>query len=256
MEHFIKVKRAAPLKNVAAFTSLMPRLVERSPELPGLACFYGPSGVGKTKSAVYGANSYRAAYVECGQFTTAKSLLVSICKELGIAQPRGTITDLIEHAVMIMAGDIRRPVIVDEAHHVAHKRFVDVLRELHDKSMAPVILIGEETLPKQLEAFERVHNRMLDWVAAEPCDAEDFRLLVRVSCPDLSIGEDLAVAMLEATGGNTRRLAVNLAKAEEVATRDGLEAIGLAEFGGAAALIGSRAPTPRYRTFKNGRAGR
>lgn len=245
MNDTIKVNRPAPLKNVASFAALLEQLVERRLDLPGMACFHGPSGYGKTKSAVYGANRYRAAYVECGQFTTARSLLSAILKELGIARPRGTVTDMIEEAVRLMAGDVRRPLIIDEAHHVAHKRFVDVLRELHDKSLAPVILIGEETLPKQLEAFERVHNRMLEWVAALPCDEDDFRLLAKACVPGVKIAEDLAQAILAGTRGNTRRIIVNLARAEKLAAINGTDTVDLSQFGGTAAIVGTSAPAPR-----------
>jgi hypothetical protein len=245
MSEIIKVNRPAPLKNVAAFSTLLEKLVERRPDLPGLGCFHGPSGLGKTKSAIYGANRYRAAYVECGQFTTAKSLLVSILKELGQQRPKGSITDMIEDAVRIMAGDTRRPVIIDEAHHVAHKKFIDLVRELHDKSMAPVVLIGEETLPKQLEAFERVHNRMLDWVPALPCDISDFGLLAHSCCPKIIITDELAKAILNETKGNTRRIVVNLAKVEQIALETGNSTVDLALFGGSAMIIGSKAPAPR-----------
>lgn len=245
MNNSTYVNRAAPLKNVAAFSTLISRVVERRSDLPGMACFYGASGLGKTKSAVYGANSYRAAYVECDQFTTAKSLLSMILREVGVTNPKGTVTDLIEEAVQRMAGDIKRPLIVDEAHHVAHKKFVDVLRTIHDKSLAPVILIGEETLPKQLEAFERVHNRMLDWVPAVPLDEEDFKLLTNTCCSQIKISDDLARAILSETRGNTRRVVVNLAKVEETARQLGISEIDLATFGGVATLVGGKAPMPR-----------
>ena len=242
MNETYKVNRPAPLKNVAAFSTLLQRVVGRRSDLPGLACFYGRSGLGKTKSAIYGANKYRAAYVECGQFTTAKSLCASILKELGQPRPRGPVTDLIDEAIMLMAGQPNRPLIVDEVHHVAHKRFVDLLRELHDKSLAPVILIGEETLPKQLETFERVHNRMLEWVSAVPCDAEDFKLLAKACAPGVTIAPDLAAAMIQATAGNTRRIVVNLARAEEVARQCGSTELDLAGFGGVAGMVASTAP--------------
>lgn len=245
MTETLKVNRPAPLKNVAAFSTLCQKVVGRRPDLPGLGVFYGPSGYGKTKSAIFGANMYRAAYVECGQFTTAKSLLTNILKELGQPRPRGTVTDMIDDAVRIMAGDITRPVIVDEAHHVANKRFVDVLRELHDKSLAPVILIGEETLPKQLESFERVHNRILDWVAAVPCDLQDFKLLAKSCLPNVRVADDLASAILAETRGNTRRIVVNFDKVEEIALRDGLTTVDLAAFGGADRIATSRAPSRR-----------
>ncbi len=171
--------------------------------------------------------------------------MVSILKEVGVQAPRGTITDMIEQAVQVLAADRRRPLIVDEAHHVAHKRFVDLLRELHDKSLAPVILIGEETLPRQLEAFERVHNRMLDWVPAQPCDEGDFGRLAKVYCPGLTIADDLVKAIMAATRGNTRRIVVNLAAAAEAAAAAGVTTVDLAAMGGAGALIGSSAPSRR-----------
>jgi DNA transposition AAA+ family ATPase len=241
--NYTAVNRPAPLKNIAAFSTLITKVVERRPDLPGMACFFGFSGLGKSKAAVYGANKYRAAYVECGQFTTAKSLLKAILVELGAEKPRGAVTDMIEQAVLIMASDPRRPVIVDEAHHIAAKRFVDVLRELHDKSTAPVILIGEETLPKQLEAFERVHNRMLAWVPAVAIDVEDFAILAKVACQNITIAPDLRDEILSATHGNTRRIIVNFAEVEQKAKALGVNAMDLEAFGGRSAIVGLRAPS-------------
>lgn len=236
------VSKPAMLKNVAIFTTLIQKVVDRRPDLPGLACFHGPSGYGKSKAAVYGANRYRAAYVECDQFTTAKSLLTLILKELGVTAPRGTVPDLIEQAILILATDPRRPLIIDEAHHVAHKRFIDLARTLHDKSTAPVILIGEETLPRSLAQFERVHNRILDWQAAVPLDREDFRILAQATFPRLKLSDELVARILSETKGNTRRVLVNLAKAEEVASISGVDTVALADFG---QPVGGAAPTPR-----------
>lgn len=241
----VNVNRAAPLKNVAAFATLLAKMVDRDPDLPGLAAFFGPSGWGKTKSAIYGANKYRAAYVECGQFSSAKSLLSNILTELGEPKPRGHIEDMKTRAIMMMAADPRRPLIVDEAHFVAGKRFVDVLRELSDKSGAPVILIGEELLPHHLEAFERVHNRVLEWLPALPCDASDFALLAAARCRGVTIAPDLASAILTRTEGNTRRIVVNLVKVSEVAQHRGLETVDLAAFGGPSAIVGRTTILPR-----------
>ena len=45
----IKVNDAAPLRNVAAFMTLMNRMVDRDLDLPGLAVFYGRSGWGRPR---------------------------------------------------------------------------------------------------------------------------------------------------------------------------------------------------------------
>lgn len=245
MTQYMKVNRPAPLKNVAAFSTLVQKMVERPGDLPGLAAFFGPSGWGKSKSAIYAANTYRAAYVECGQFTTARSLLMSILLELGEPRPRGSIEEMKNRAIMMMVADQRRPLIVDEAHFVASKRFVDVLRELSDKSGAAVILIGEEMLPTTLEAFERVHNRVLEWLPAQPCDAEDFRHLATARCRGIDIANDLATAILDKTRGNTRRIVVNLSRVTELAAITGKDLIDLEAFGGAEKIIGGKTPAPR-----------
>ncbi len=238
------VNTIAPLKNVAAFNGLLRRVIDRSPSLPGMACFFGRSGLGKTQSAIFGANTTRAIHVDVGQFTTAKYLIESILLELGVSKPRGSIPQLIEQTIGLMAMDRTRPLIVDEAHWIAHKKFVDVLKQLHDGSLAPVILIGEETLPKQLEAHERVHNRMLEWVGAEPCGMDDAKHLVRAYCADISIKDELLKAIIERTGGNTRRIVVNLARVQEEARRAGKSTIGINDYD-AKLISSSSAPSPR-----------
>lgn len=241
----INVNRAAPLRNVASFLTLLTKMVDRHPKLPGLAVYFGPSGWGKTESAVLAANKFRAAYVECGMFTTARSLLSMILLELGEQHPRGSIEEMKGRAIELMAADPRRPLIVDEAHFVFEKRFGDVLRELSDKSGAAVILIGEEVLPAKLEKFERVHNRVLEWLPAEPCDAGDFGQLAKLHLPGVTVAADIAHAILATTEGNTRRIVTNLTKAAEIVKLGGLKSIDLAAFGGAAAIVGRRTIMPR-----------
>jgi hypothetical protein len=46
----------APLRNVGLFGELVDKVQRRAQHLPGLACFYGHSGYGKTRSAVLAAN--------------------------------------------------------------------------------------------------------------------------------------------------------------------------------------------------------
>lgn len=241
----IPVNKPVPLKNVSLFSTLVTKVVERPSYLPGMACFSSPSGYGKSRSAVFGANKYRGYYVEVGQFTTAKSLLVMILKELGVGNPRGNVPELIDQAVMRLAADPRRPLLVDEAHHIAHKKFVDLLRELHDKSQTPVILIGEETLPKTLEAFERVHNRMLTWVQAVPLDADDFAILAKAICPGIEIASDLAQLILTTMKGNTRRVIVNLAEVSQRARQLGVSHITRVDFEKFGPVVGREAPTMR-----------
>lgn len=245
MADVIPVNRPAATRNIAAFSALVSTVVERRPDGPGLACFYGPSGYGKTRAATFGANMYRALYVECGPYTTARGLLQMILVELGVQRPRGTISDMVSEAVMMLSADRRRPLIIDEAHYVAMPKVIDMVGELHRKSLAPIILIGEESLPKKMEAFERVQNRVRLWVPALPADGEDFARLVKVYCPKITVARDLQDEILTKTKGNTCRIGLNLDLANEVAAAGNLTTVDLAAFGGPSAIISSSAPPRR-----------
>lgn len=240
-----ELNKAVATRNLAAFVQLVERLVGRKRHLSAMGCFFGPTGAGKTKSATFAATRYTAAHVMCHQYTTAKSMLTSILQEYGVRKPRGAITNLIDEAILVMAGSPERPLIIDEAQYVAHKRFANIIYHLSDMARSPVILMGEETLPTQLETFERVSGRMLETIGAVPCDLQDFRLLAKSLCPNVSISDELAGVILKETRGNTRKIVNNLARVEELAAQDGRDNLDLPRFGGPAAVMGARPHLPR-----------
>lgn len=212
----------APLKNVSLFTALVDRVMNRSPHLPGMATFHGFSGFGKTFSATYAANTYRAYYVEVGESWTKKKFCQSVLTEMGLSD-RGTIPDLVERVIEGLVEE-NRPLIIDEFDHVVNKRYHETVREIHDKSHAPIILIGEELLPSNLKSLsERFHNRMLDWVPAQPADMEDIRHLARLYCEKVEIAEDLLKDVDQASQGRVRRVCVNIDRIREFAVTNGLD---------------------------------
>lgn len=225
-------KSYAPLRNMALFYELIERVMKRDPHLPGMACFSGHSGYGKTFSAVWAANRARAFYVELGETWTRKTLCVSILRELGLPNiSQSSLPDLVSAIVDRLAEERDRPLIIDEADFLAKKGMIDLVREIHDKSQAPVILIGEEMLPQKLQRFERTHNRMLDWVSAVPCDRTDTKQLVKLYAPGIDIIDDLLEAVMKASDGRARRIAVNLARIRERATLNGKSRMSLADWG-------------------------
>tara|TARA_R110002072_G_scaffold302699_1_gene487410 strand:+ start:5260 stop:6003 length:744 start_codon:yes stop_codon:yes gene_type:complete len=218
----------APLPNVALFAELLDRVMNRSIHLPGLAIFYGFSGFGKTWAATYGAHAFRAYYVEAGFSWTRKKFLQAILVELG-AQPDGTIPDMVDQLIDVLA-KIDRPLIIDEFDYIVEKNYVELIREIHDKSQAPIILIGEERLPKKLVKWERFHNRILDWVPAQPLAVSDMRVLADHADTDVHIKDDLLKHVHGLINGRTRRAAVNIALIAEKAKLRGLTEISLTEW--------------------------
>lgn len=209
------VNTTAPLQNVALFAELVDRAMNRAAHLPGLAIFYGPSGFGKSVAAAYGANKSRAYLVQVKSVWTQKTLCQAICKEIGVVPERtiGAMLDQIGHQLSLS----RRPLLIDEADFLVKKGLIEVVRDIFESSGAAIVLIGEELLPKKLEQFERVHGRVLDWLAALAASLGDARHLARLYCRGIEIADDLLELIHGQSRGSVRRICVNLDRVREAA---------------------------------------
>lgn len=219
----------APLANVSLFAELVERVMGRHRGLPGMAVWYGPSGYGKTRAAVYAANRFRAYYIEVGATWTQAKFCRALLVQLGLPST-GTVADMAERIIDALRAS-RRPLIIDEFDHVVARKYVDLVREIHDQSGAAIILIGEEMLPHKLKVFERFHNRVLDWCPAQPCDGRDAGILVGVFAAGITVAPDLLARIVKESGGRPRRIAVNLDRVREYCELEGLDAIDAARWG-------------------------
>lgn len=240
------VQGPVALKNVAAFMVMTRRLIDRAAHLPGLAVCHAPSGFGKTWASIFTQNKTGATRVEVGDSWTRRYLLGAILRELGENFPKkASVAELAERVIDALGENPSRPLIVDEADRLVDKGFIEIIREIQEASTAPIILIGEEQLPQKLLTVERVHNRVLDWMPAQPCDADDARVLARALVPKLNIKDDLIDAICAASGGRARRIVVNLDQVREVAANKGVSTVDLKMFGGHRFHTGEP-PQPRH----------
>jgi hypothetical protein len=227
-------KTIAPLRNVALFSELVERVVKRSPGLPGMACFHGPSGRGKTSAATYAANTHRAYHVRVQSAWTRRAFVNAIAAQMG-TEVKPIIADTVALIIEGIAKDVEkrpRPLIIDEADYLVKDRFLEIVRDIHDLSGAAVILIGEEDLPRKLQRMEKIHGRMLDWVEAQRASIGDARHLARLYCPGLEIADDLLEAIHHASDGSARRIVVNLDRAREAAALGNMRKLDRARFTG------------------------
>lgn len=232
----------APLRNVAALVGLIDRVQNRTHGLPGMATFYGFSGYGKTTAATYAANKFQAYHVQVKSVWTSKKLCEAILTELGV-RPARVIGDMVDQIANQLARD-GRPLLIDEADHLVKKRMIEVVRDIYESSGAAIILIGEERLPQDLQQWERVHGRMLDWVAAQPGTIEDVAALAPIYATGIEIDADLRKHLLATSSGSIRRICVNLERVKEFAQTRGLRAVAASDWGQRGFFTG-QAPTPR-----------
>lgn len=218
----------APLKNVALMMGLVQRLQDRKPHLPGIGVLHGFSGYGKSIATTYAANKLRsrAVYVEARSTWTKKKFHQAILQELAPGNsyrstPVYEMTEIVAEKLMVN----RIVLFIDEADHVVDRGFIESVRDIYDIAKTPIVLIGEEKLPPKLERYERVDNRILEKVPAQPCDIEDARHLASMYCDQIRVADDLLQRLVDAVRGCTRRVAANLDDIQEEALRRGWETV-------------------------------
>lgn len=238
----VPINSVAPLANVTALVSLIKRVQDRDYGLPGMACFYGFSGSGKSTAATFAANHYQAYCVQVKSVWTQKKLCDAILTDLGV-RPARTVADMLDQVAEHLAR-YNRPLIIDEADHLVSRNMIEVIRDIYESSGAAIILIGEEQLPQKLQKWERVHGRMLGWVGAQPGTMRDLELLSQIYCKGVTLGADLKDLLLRMSNHSIRRISVNLSTVREFALINGLSEVSRAEWGKREFFTGD-APAPR-----------
>lgn len=218
-EGFTGAGVTAATTNVALAIRAIERAMSRPGHLPGMVGFYGPSGYGKSVAAAYAANEFRAYYIECRDAWTKKSFLLRLLDEMRVKQGR-TVAECCDLASQQLALS-GRPLIIDEIDKPIDHGYIEIVRDLHEGAGgAPMLLIGEESLEVKLRPFERFHNRILEWVAAEPSSLDDTRKLCALYCPDWKLADDLLTRIHQVSRGVTRRICVNLSRVAEFAAAE------------------------------------
>jgi len=223
------VNTIAPLTNVARFTELVDGLVNRPPALPGFGVYYGKSGLGKTFSALYAINSFRAHYVECDSTWTQKAFCAHVMLEIGLLPPGTPLCQPIWVATAAIgayfADNPKRPLIIDEADILVKRRMIEVVRAIYKHCAdagASIVLIGEENMPHALKMWERVDSRVLKSTRAEPLTQEDILILTGMICPGIEIDAALLIRLRQTTGGSARRVVGKLYGLKEFCGQRGL----------------------------------
>lgn len=221
---------AAPLRNLKVIDDLAIKLINRPLHLPGIGCFAGPSGFGKSTAAAFIAAKYGAYHVEFRSTWTRKAMLESLLKTMGI--PAGATVNHMLNQVSEELGNSQRPIILDEFDYAVSKDgLVDLVRDIYEQSMAPVLIIGEEKLPQKLQKSERFHGRIMEWAKAEPADLEDAKVLNRHYAADITVHDDLLSILVTEARGSIRRIVTNLDRIAYFARSEGVRNIGSQEWG-------------------------
>lgn len=212
---------ARPSGGVASIATLdmvaatLERLSNRRLGVPGIGVLYGPSGWGKTFSTNTLANESRAYYVQMLSAWRSKDLLEKILSEMGVAHGKATVSKLLDMVTQQLSAS-RRTLIIDEFDHAAKSdKLVELTRDIYEGSQGSLLLVGEELLPRKLEAWERFHSRVSTWAPAQRVSLEDAIKLAPIYCPGIGLGDGVLDKLVTRSKGSVRRVVNDLTAIHE-----------------------------------------
>lgn len=208
-------------------------LINRPQGMPGIGILVGATGYGKTTATAWYCVKKHGIYVRAMSVWTPKTMLSAIAAELDI-QVKGELKNnsvLLENIVSELSA-CGRPLFIDEADYVVEKSaLVNVLRDIHDLSTAPIILVGMSGFEKKLNHSPQFTGRIARWVRFDGISPEDARLMADELC-EVTVESCLLAKLYAAatpkgaeTGCEVRRFVVGLNTIEALAKRLGLESI-------------------------------
>ena len=146
-------------KNVKVFINLIHNLKTKPESITKIGLIYGNAGLGKTKTALYLSIQYDAIYIRATNSMSPKWLLEEIAKELDEI-PRFYTADIFRQCVNALKTNPQM-IIVDEIDYLLKDfRAIETLRDLHDETGIPIILVGmllaKHKLKKHAHLFDRI----------------------------------------------------------------------------------------------------
>ncbi len=213
-------------KNVKNFVATINNLQNRAEGIPGMALVYGEPGLGKSRAALWWAANNNGVLVTAKQSMSARWLLEDIVKELGDS-PMYRTSELFEQIVKEL---ISRPrvLLVDEIDYLAtDKCAIEILRDIHDRTQNPIILIGMSMADKKLRRYKHLYDRFSEILHFEPFSCDDLKTLI-TELSEVKITDE-AMEFIYKNGNRFRQIVKLIDKAEKTAQRNELSEIGIKE---------------------------
>ncbi|QBR36056.1 ATP-binding protein [Leisingera sp. NJS201] len=219
-----------PLTNVATMAELVVDLKDREFGDPGLGVFYGYPGYGKTFGAIFCASKFDVIHLSMQGDWTKSYFLEQLLGELGIS-PQRKVPQMVSQACEGLAHE-GRLLIVDEADYAFKKGMIELIRDIHDGSDTPILLIGMEEFPHKLKKYDLIDSRVLRRVPALPATFKDARLIADSYSREITIEDDMVEFILERNTGNVRRMVADIRQVRKEAAKLGLKSMSRQDWGG------------------------
>ena len=164
--------------NVKRFITMMNNLQNRAEGVPGMALVYGEPGLGKTQTINWWAFKNDAILVRCNQMMTARWLLKEILDYMSEIKPY-TISESFNEVIRNLILN-PRVLIVDEIDYLMmESKAVEILRDIHDRTNVPVVLVGMTSTNSRLKKFSHLYDRLSEIIKFEKFSKADIKTIVK-----------------------------------------------------------------------------
>ncbi|MDD3237340.1 MAG: ATP-binding protein [Candidatus Gastranaerophilales bacterium] len=209
-------------KNVKGFMELIYSLQNKPDNISKIGLIYGEAGLGKTKTALYLSIKFDAIYIRATNSMTPKWLLEEIAKELDEI-PRFYTADIFRQCANVLKTKPQM-IIVDEIDYLlADFKAIETLRDLHDETGVPIILVGMNLAKHKLKKHTHLFDRISEIYHFEEFKLEDIKQVVS-ELAEVGI-ENEAIKIIHKKATRFRQLVRIIDKFECVAEANGLTAI-------------------------------
>ena len=209
-------------RNVKNFIGLMNNLIDKSNEVPKMGLIYGDPGLGKTQTAVWWATNNDAVYVRAQNKMTCRWLLEKIVYELG-ESPSRKMADLIEQCITHLRLN-PQVIIIDEVDYLINRhRIVETLRDLHDLTGVPIVLIGMQEAKTKLGKYRHLYDRISEIIEFKPFSKDDMDVIVE-ELSEIKITDEAKEIFFEKTN-RFRQVIKGISLLENLAKTNGLNKI-------------------------------
>jgi len=209
-------------QNVKNFITMMNNLQKRAEGVPGMGLVYGEPGLGKTQAILWWATQNDAVYIRSTNLMSGRWLLEELAEGLG-EMPYYRFSDLFKQVITQLIAE-PRVIIVDEVDYLASDaKAIETLRDIHDKTNVPIILVGMGRADKKLMRYKHLFDRISEIVKFEPFKEQDVKDILAQLC-EVKITDD-GIKYIYSQTSRFRQIVKMTNKAEQLAKANNLNTL-------------------------------
>jgi len=163
-------------KNVKNFVALMEEIRNLPLSIPKIALVYGEYGLGKSETIKWWTFRNDCIYVRANQGMTLRWLLTDIAEELDIESfwKVNETFEQIEKALI----QTHKTIIIDEVDYLVDKNIIETLRDLHDRTGCPLVLVGMANINIKLSRYPHLMDRIYKKYEFQKFNSDDIKTIL------------------------------------------------------------------------------